>query len=197
MRFPQRDESTLWSTAGEGDSAAFGEIFDLHRDRVFGQALRLVRSVHDAEDITAVVFLEAWRRRAAVRIVDGSIIGWLLLTTNYVARNQTRSSRRYRAALAQLPPPEAAPSGSDDVDARLDSRKRESVVHSAFARLNKRDQDVLTLCVVEELTMSAAAAALDVPVGTVKSRLARAKARLGALTTETLEETSLVEGGAL
>jgi DNA-directed RNA polymerase specialized sigma24 family protein len=48
-----------WVRAVSEDSDAFGAIFDLHRDRVFGHSLRLVRSVPDAEDVTALVFLEA------------------------------------------------------------------------------------------------------------------------------------------
>jgi DNA-directed RNA polymerase specialized sigma24 family protein len=86
-----------------GDSDAFGAIFDLHRDRVFGYSLRLVRSVPDAEDVTALVFLEAWRRRTAVRVVDGSIIGWLLVTANNVVRNHTRTVRGHQIAMVKLP----------------------------------------------------------------------------------------------
>ena len=84
------DEAAAWSAARGGDGPAFASLFDRHRDRVFGHALRLVRERHDAEDVTAVVFLEAWRKRESVRLVDGSIIGWLLVTTNYAARNHTR-----------------------------------------------------------------------------------------------------------
>jgi len=89
----------------DGDADAFGELFDLHHDRVFRQALRMTASLHDAEDVTAVVFLEAWRRRDAMREVNGSVIAWLLVMTNFVFRNYARASRRYREGLQQLPPP--------------------------------------------------------------------------------------------
>lgn len=163
-----------------GDAEAFGELFDLHHQRVFRQALRLTDSVHDAEDVTAVVFLEAWRRRDAMRVVDGSVIGWLLVTTNYVFRNHLRSKRRYRDALGALPRPENAPDHSSAVDDRLDTDARRAAVRAALAGLPQRDQDIITLCVFEEQTTTAAAEALGVAVGTVKSHLSRAKARLAA-----------------
>ncbi|MFF1572616.1 RNA polymerase sigma factor [Leifsonia sp. NPDC058292] len=156
-------------------------LFDLHHDRVFRQALRLTASVHDAEDITAVVFLEAWRKRDVMRVVDGSVVGWLLVTTNYVFRNSVRSSRRYRQALEHLPAPEHAPDHSGVVDERIDSDARRGALRAALATLPRRDQDILTLCVLEELSTADAAEALGIAQGTVKSRLSRAKTRLSEL----------------
>lgn len=98
------DEASVLERVRGGDADAFGELFDLHHDRVFRQAIRLTSSLHDAEDVTAVVFLEAWRRRDAMRVVNDSVIGWLLVMTNFVFRNYARASRRYRDGLQQLPP---------------------------------------------------------------------------------------------
>jgi RNA polymerase sigma factor (sigma-70 family) len=188
------DGASLWNRARAGEPAAFGAVFDEHRDRVFGQALRLTRSVHDAEDVTALVFLEAWRRRESVRVVDGSIIPWLLVTTNFVARNAVRAARRHRAAMATLPPPEPHPDFSSDVDRRIDGEGRAAKARAAFARLSKNDQDVITLCVIEEMTVPSAATALGVPAGTVKSRLSRAKQRLAEYLADFTESGSTVGG---
>ncbi|MFF1875568.1 RNA polymerase sigma factor [Kitasatospora herbaricolor] len=188
------DEADAWSKARDGDSASFAALFDRHRDRVFGQALRLLGAPHDAEDVTAMVFLEAWRRRDAVRVVDGSIIAWLLVTTNYTIRNHTRSARRYRIALSKLPTPEPQPDGTPEVDDAFDNDGRARVVRQAFAALAPHDQDVVTLCILEELPLAEAAAVLRIPVGTVKSRLSRAKRRLGDLALAQLEPA--LEGGA-
>jgi RNA polymerase sigma factor (sigma-70 family) len=119
-----------------------------------------------------------------MRVVNGSVIGWLLVTTNYVFRNQLRSKRRYRDAVNSLPPPENTPDHTDGVDDRLDTDARRAAVRAALAQLPKRDQDIITLCVFEEQPASAAAATLGVAAGTVKSRLSRAKARLAALLSE-------------
>lgn len=188
------DEAAAWGHSQQGDGEAFGRLFDLHRDRIFGQALRLMRSQYDAEDVTALVFLEAWRRRESVRVVEGSIIGWLLVTTNYVARNAQRTRRRYEMALQSIPQPEATRDHAADVDARLDARERDERVRDAFSRLSKRDQDVISLCVLEELSTAQAAAALGVPPGTVKSRLSRARQRLAGLTASD-SSASIAQGG--
>jgi RNA polymerase sigma-70 factor (ECF subfamily) len=191
------DEPALWELARAGDSAAFAMLFDKHRDRVFGQALRSMRSPHDAEDVTAMVFLELWRRRKAVTLVNETLIGWLLVTTNNVAHNFVRSMRRYKGVIDRIPAAEdAGHEEFDRADERIDSSARGRSVNSAFARLSANDQNVITLCVLEELSLAEAATALRVPIGTVKSRLSRAKQRLSALTTEELGETVIASGGA-
>ncbi|GAA0997327.1 RNA polymerase sigma factor [Subtercola frigoramans] len=184
MGASESDERQVLERVNAGDADAFGVLFDLHHDRVFRHALRLTASVHDAEDVTAVVFLEAWRRRDSMRVTDGSIIPWLLVTTNFVFRNFSRSSRRYRVALEHLPLPQDTPDDADAIDERLDLDARRAALRQALAQLPRRDQDVITLCLLEELSTAEAAAALGIAQGTVKSRLSRARARLTALVHE-------------
>jgi RNA polymerase sigma-70 factor (ECF subfamily) len=162
-----------WSQAVAGDGEAFGRIFDRNRRAVRRQAARFLSSPHDVEDAVAVVFLEAWRRRDAVRLVDGSVLPWLLVTAVHVTANIRRSSRRYQALLAHLPEPPTAPDPATSLD--------ESGALAALRRLSLPDQQVLTLCVLEGWSERDAATALRVRPGTVKSRLHRAKLRLAAL----------------
>ncbi|MGO4595918.1 RNA polymerase sigma factor [Leifsonia sp. 2TAF2] len=190
------DEADAWSRARDGDPDAFTSLFDKHRDRVFGHTLRLVRRPHDAEDVTAMVFLEAWRRRDVVRVVDGSIIAWLLVTANNTVHNLERTSRRHRAALARMSEPRNQPDHADSVADELDNVERDRRVRNAFATLSTADQNVITLCVLEELPLAEAARTLGVPVGTVKSRLSRAKRRLGDLALVSEPIRPAFEGGA-
>ena len=76
------------------------------RPRVFRKAYGRVRHVADSEDIVAMVFLEAWRNRRRVRVVDGSILPWLLTVITYVSLNLECSNRRYERLLTALPRPE-------------------------------------------------------------------------------------------
>ena len=62
------------------------------------QAVRLLESWPDAEDVSASAFLELFRRRDDVRIVNGSVLPWLLVTTANLARNATRARRRWPGA---------------------------------------------------------------------------------------------------
>lgn len=163
-----QDDAAEWAGAVAGDGEAFGRLFDRHRDRVRRHAHRLAPTTEDAEDVVALTFLEAWRRRAHVRIVDGSVLPWLLVTASNVARNQHRAARRHRALLAKLPPASPvvhAPHDESGIVARLDE-------------LSVADRQVLVLCVIEGFSEREAAEALGVPPGTVKSRLSRARRRL-------------------
>ncbi|MCS5716150.1 RNA polymerase sigma factor [Herbiconiux sp. CPCC 205716] len=146
-------------------------------------------------DVTAATFLEAWRRRESVRVVDGSVIGWLLVTANYLARNVDRSRRRYRTLLEQMREPEHLRDPADDVADRIDAQSMTGRVRDALARLPKRDQDIITLCLIEQLSTADAAAVLSIPVGTVKSRLSRARQRLAADVSATLNRTTITTGG--
>lgn len=188
-------EPELWSRVRTGDPAAFGELFDAFRDRVYWHALRHTHVASDAEDVTALVFLEAWRKRPQVRIVDGSPLPWLLVTTNYVARNHARSQRRHVKAMARVSPEREGPDFSVDLDAYLDDEPRRAAVRQAFTQLSAKNQDIVSLCIIEELPLAQAATVLRIPVGTVKSRLSRAKRRLLELTTEITDAPS-VAGGA-
>lgn len=129
-----------------------------------------------------MVFLEALRRASAVRFVDGSALPWLLVVATNLARNQSRARRRYRALLARLPSPIPQADIADDVAADLESRERTARLRGAMGSLRPAEQDVLALCDLAELSYEEAATALGVPVGTVRSRLSRARAKLrGAL----------------
>jgi RNA polymerase sigma-70 factor (ECF subfamily) len=188
------DERAIWESARAGDPEAFAQIFDRHRARVFRQALRMTETREDAEDVTALVFLEAWRRRTAVRVADGSVAGWLVLTANNVARNAERSRRRYRSFLGRLHEPGVSPDTVPALEERLDRESLAARVRDALARLPRRDQDVIALCTVQELTAADAGAVLGVPAGTVKSRLSRARARLAADVLAALDDASSAGG---
>jgi RNA polymerase sigma factor (sigma-70 family) len=178
-------DAELWSLVLAEDGQAFGLVFDRYRDRVFRQSLRLVHSSHEAEDVTAMVFLEAWRCRKRVRTVNGSMLGWLLVTTNNVARSHLRSTLRYRRLLGSLPKTETVPDHSEAVAEAADASSLAAGVQGAFFALNRRDQEILTLCVLEDLPIAEVAQVLRIPSGTVKSRLSRAKQHLVSLLGDT------------
>jgi len=182
-----RDEpdSGDWAMALGGDGEAFGRVFDRHRHRVQRHCMRLVPADTDAADSVAIVFLETWRNRARVRLVDGSLLPWLLVTATNVARNQTRAARRYRAALDRLPPPENVPDHAE--------RDEDGDAVRALRRLGRNDQEIITLSVLEGYSEREIADALGIAPGTVKSRLSRARARLAAHLTTPVISTSAAD----
>lgn len=90
-----RDQSEAedWAAVVRGDAQAFGRIFDLHQAQVFRHSRRLVDDLEDARDVVATTFLEAWRRRSSVRVVNGSVAPWLIVTATNVSRNLVRARR--------------------------------------------------------------------------------------------------------
>src|SRR5712691_8826257 len=105
------DESDLelWERARRGDHAAFGALFTRHARPVYNFCFRRTADWALAEDLTSAVFLEGWRRREQVRLAGPSALPWLLGVATNLLRNQRRSLRRYRGALARLSPPEHTP----------------------------------------------------------------------------------------
>lgn len=172
MRGGDGGDAVDWAAARAGDGEAYGRVYDRHRDRVHRHVVRLVPRPADVDDVVAVVFLEAWRRRDAARLVDGSLLPWLLVTATNAARNVSRSSARYRRLLAALPPADHAPDPADSLDDGPATR--------AFRTLPLADRQVIGLCVLEGYSEADAATALGIARGTVKSRLSRARRRLGA-----------------
>lgn len=165
--------------AGDG-GAAFGCLFRKHSTAVYSYCFHRLGSWSAAEDATSVVFLEAWRRRADAVVVSGSLRPWLLGVATNVMRNHRRAARRYDAALRRLPPSETEPDHSDEVAGRLDDERQMTAVLGELRSLKRNELEVIMMVAVEGLTYAETSVALGVPVGTVRSRLARARARLAA-----------------
>jgi RNA polymerase sigma factor (sigma-70 family) len=167
----------LWTRTADGEPAAFGLLFERHGRAVYNYCFRRTADWAAAEDLTSVVFLEAWRRRKEVRPHGESLLPWLYGVATNVLRNRSRSVRRHRAALERIPSAHE-PDFADGVADRLADAEQMRHVLAAIRVLPKRDREVLALCVWSELTYEEAAIALDLPVGTVRSRLSRARSRL-------------------
>jgi len=174
-------DAELWQRAAAGETAAFGTLFERHARAVYNYCFRRTGDWSQAEELTAIVFLEAWRRRRHVRLERDEAIPWLLGVATNVLRNARRSQRRHRAALERLPR-ERVEDFALDVEERLDDERRMRAVLRALRKLAPADQDVLALCIWEGLSYEQAALALGTPVGTVRSRLSRARSRLRELT---------------
>jgi RNA polymerase sigma factor (sigma-70 family) len=175
------DETAMWSAALACDEQAFGRLFDRHRDRVFRHALRLVEFRAEAEDVTASAFFELWRRRDAVRVVDGSVLPWLLVTTTNLARNASRSTRRYRAMLAQFPRGEVGADPALLAGERVQRDADADRLHRAITTLSSDDAALLVLTAVEGWTTARAAEAIGIRHDAARTRLTRIRRRVRTL----------------
>ena len=191
-KFEGIPDGDLWNLATAHDGLAFGELFERHSTAVYNHCFRRTGSWSTAEDLTSVVFLEAWRRRKEVRLSGDSILPWLLAVANNTIRNSDRSLRRHRRLLAKL----AGSSWSgfeNDADQRLDDERAMTLILGRLSTLRIEEQEILALCDWSNLSYAQAAAALDIPLGTVRSRLSRAREHLRSLIEEDNVSTPTIE----
>jgi RNA polymerase sigma factor (sigma-70 family) len=171
----------LWGRIRSGDADAFGDLYARHVRAVQSYCLWRTADLQSAEDATATVFLEVWRQRERLVLGSDSATPLLLGIATNVLRQQWRSRRRHRDALervrsagAQLP---------SDIEteaiARLDAVRQLKAAGAEIRGLPRRERDVLALIAWGELSYEETATALEIPIGTVRSRLARARSRLG------------------
>jgi RNA polymerase sigma-70 factor (ECF subfamily) len=197
---PQTDaEASTRARIRAGDREAFAEVYDAYARAVYNHAYRLTGDWSTAEEVMADTFLDAWRTRGRLEPDGGSLKPWLLGMATNKARNANRGLGRRLAFLARRPAPAPVADFADETAGRLDDARRLAAVRQVYGRLRRGEREVLALCVWSGLDYGQAAEALGVPVGTVRSRLSRARARLGRLTDERLREQrtqSRTEGGA-
>jgi RNA polymerase sigma factor (sigma-70 family) len=153
-----------------GDSNAFAELYRRHRSSVARYIARRL-GAEMCEDVTAEVFIRAFGGRAGYVPERDSALPWLLGIANHVIGDHRRVEARRLAALSRavvgprsVPAPEIRAVAPDVVD--------------ELRRLPKHQRDTLLLVVWGELSYEEAASGLGVPIGTVRSRIARARTRL-------------------
>lgn len=175
------------------DAASFGRLFDRHARAVFAYCARRTADLAAAEDLTSITFLEAWRHRTRTPAGDDAL-PWLLGVANNVVRNARRARRRYDAALERIPRLPAATAAEDEAVTRQATEAGLRAALDAIATLSRGEQEVVMVVLWSGLSYVEAATALGVPVGTVRSRLSRARSKLqlalGGPALPVLKETS-------
>ncbi|MGW3244748.1 RNA polymerase sigma factor [Streptomyces sp. NPDC001070] len=179
-----------------GDRSAFADLYEQNARAVYSHALRLTGSWSEAEDVMSETFLAAWRARETVEPEGGSLTPWLLGIATYKAHNANRGLRRKLAFLARSPEPRPVEDFADETAGRIDDARRLAAVHDTLRQLRRQDREVIALCVAAGLDYQQAAEALDIPVGTVRSRLSRARKRLAKLSSAPARGTSVEPDGA-
>jgi RNA polymerase sigma factor (sigma-70 family) len=176
----EAEDGILWSRVRAGDGDALGALFERHAKAIYNYCFRRTGSWDAAEDLLSVVFLEAWRRRDQ-ELPHDKVLPWLYGIATNVVRNRRRSERRFRAALARVPAPRPEAGFESDAVERMDDERRIKEALDLLGRLSQREQEVFVLCAWSSLSYEDAALALGLPLGTVRSRLSRARDRLREL----------------
>jgi RNA polymerase sigma factor (sigma-70 family) len=157
------------------DPQRFALLFDRHARAVHRYVASHTRRV-DVDDVVSETFVTAFRTRARYDPAYADARAWLLGIATNVLRHHHRSEGRRLARLRTVfHGPESGPDPAEIVAGSVDNAEVTSRVSRALARLDGRYRDVLLLSVSSDLTYEEIARALDIPVGTVRSRLARGR----------------------
>ncbi len=168
-------ESFLIARARRGDPGAFEEIVRLYQRRVYGVALRIVRAPDVADDIAQEAFLRAWRSLDRFDL-ERPFGPWVCQIAANLAVNHVRSPRAREQGLPEAHG-ETKAAEPGPLGALLDAEGAR-VLEAAMAGLPQEQRAVLVLRAVEEMSYAEIAEALGISLGTVMSRLYRARERL-------------------
>ncbi len=182
------DESTLIDRCLAGDDTAFDQIVLRYQDMVFSLSSRLLGSYDEAVDLSQEVFLQVYRKLSGFRR-DASLRTWIYRIVINRAKNRQRWWKRRIGEMTALPIEEAeirSGSGagpcltSDEIapDEALARKEQGQILHCAIEKLPFDQKTILLLKEIEGLSYEEISTTLDLPLGTVKSRLARARQSL-------------------
>lgn len=167
---PGPDDRELVLRARRGDRTAFGLLVRRHQRRIHGLGMRLLRSGDDADDLVQETFVRAWR--ALDRFdPERPLIPWLLRIATNRAMSLLEIRRRRPMEELTETVPDPGPSPHDDAE----RRRLHAAVRHEVERLPEDQRVILILRAAEDLSYREIADVLDVPIGTVMSRLARAR----------------------
>ena len=164
------DESLLAAHL-KGDPRAFGELVSRHERRIYGLCLRILGNREDAEDATQEAFLAALRKASGFRRA-AAFSTWLYRIAVNAATDQAR--RRGRARLTALDPEDASLTGGDLGEVVASA----VAVQTALTQVPEEFRVAVVLCDLYRVPYADAAQILEVPVGTVKSRVFRGRLAL-------------------
>ena|SRR5689334_2249033 len=171
-------ELALLARMRRGDEAAFVAIYRRHRDAVYRLALLYAGSAGTAADVTQDTFVHLITRAAQYDPARGTLGAWLCGVARNLARRGERETPVDPASLAD---DAALPEDRVDRDTPLECLLRDEAaeeVRRALAALAPHYRDVLILCELSELSYAEAAQLCGIDIGTVRSRLSRARSRL-------------------
>lgn len=177
------------------DGRVFASIFDRYYEEIWRYLCRRAGRAA-ADELASETFVRAFAGRAAYDHAQPSARAWLYGVATNLLRERSRSERRYWRALGRATPSAALGDAADEAHARVDAGALAPMLRAALAGLSADDRDTLLLLAVGELSYEEIAVATGVPVGTVRSRLHRARRQMQiALASDTAAVSESINHG--
>ncbi len=186
-------ETSLILNARQGDLAAFNQLVLTYQDRIYNLAARILNDEEMAGDITQNTFLTAYLNLPKFR--DGSFRSWLYRIATNACYDVYRKNKQHPVLSLEnneLVEEKVAPlddysSSSAQPEREFERREMQRTIQNALSQLEIDQRAIVILVDQQGFDYQEAAQALGIPVGTVKSRLARARMRLRRILTYALE----------
>lgn len=181
----ESSDQPLVSRCLDGDEAAWEDLVRQHTRQVYGLCFRFTNNAHEAQDLTQDVFLRVFKTIRSFRSTEGSFHTWLARVTRNLLIDHYRRTRQERVTDSiedQLPMLEEA-GGSAGVrpDQALAGREAREILQATLQRLSPDLREAVILRDLQEMEYREIAEVLDIPEGTVKSRINRGRVELARL----------------
>jgi RNA polymerase sigma-70 factor (ECF subfamily) len=178
-------DQSLVSRCLGGDEAAWEELVRQHTRQVYGLCFRFTNSAQEAQDLTQEVFLRVFKTIKTFRSAEGSFGTWLARVTRNLLIDHYRRTRQQRVTDSiedQLPVLEqVGASGAARPDQALAGREASEILQATLQKLSPDLREAVILRDLQEMEYREIADVLDIPEGTVKSRINRGRAELARL----------------
>lgn len=193
-----QDQAAAWAVAGlrlldpeynlvtrclSGDETAWEQFVRVHTRQVYALCYRFTGSAAEAQDLTQEVFLRVFRSLKSFRSSEGSLGTWLTRLTRNLLIDHYRRSRQERVtdSIEERLPVIEETGGATRPDQALAGREASEVLQRALKKLSPDLREAVILRDLEEMEYREIAQVLEIPEGTVKSRINRGRAELGRL----------------
>ena len=178
-------DQSLVSRCLGGDEAAWEELVRQHTRQVYGLCFRFTNSTQEAQDLTQEVFLRVFKTIKTFRSAEGSFGTWLARVTRNLLIDHYRRTRQQRVTDSiedQLPILEqVVTTGAARPDQALAGREASEILQATLQKLSPDLREAVILRDLQEMEYREIADVLDIPEGTVKSRINRGRAELARL----------------
>jgi len=174
-------EQSLVERCLRGDESAWEELAKTYTRRVYSLCYRFTGNEAQAQELTQEVFLRVFKNLKSFRAAEGSLLTWLSRLTRNLLIDHYRRSRLDRATDSleeQLPTLEQASGADMRTEGIIETREASEIIHAGLRRLSPELREAVILRDLEQMEYREIARVLNVPEGTVKSRLNRGRAEL-------------------
>jgi RNA polymerase sigma-70 factor (ECF subfamily) len=183
----EKDWLRLVEAIAQGDQAALHALYERTHRIVFTLIVRITNNRETAEEVTLDVFHDVWRRASTYDVTGGSVVGWIMNQARSRAIDRLRFDTR-KKRVSQHADSELRPAPARDPQEACELKEQADDVRHALTVLKPEERQVIETAFFSELTYSEAAARLQQPVGTVKTRIRSALGKLRQALAKTVKE---------